>query len=75
MNEVYEIRSEYGDRYSYRPRSYDMACRVAYYMRKIAQWDGIGVVSATTGRYISEVHDPDTNKDHYARNVARRLLT
>ena len=72
---MFEIRNEYGDRYSYQPRSYDMACRVAYFMRKIAKWDGIGVVSTETGRYTSEVHDPDPAKDRYARDVARRLLT
>ena len=72
---MFEIRNEYGDRYPYSPRTYDMACRVAYFMRQIAQWDGIGVVSLETGRYISEVHDPDKDKDRYARNVARRLLS
>lgn len=71
---MFEIRNEYGDRYSYQPRSYDMACRVAYFMRKLANWDGIGVVSIETGRYISEVHYPDPSKDRYAKQVAKRLI-
>ena len=71
---MFEIRNEYGDLYPYKPRSYDMACRVAYFMRKIDKRPDIGVVSLETGRYISEVHYPDPAKDRYARNVARRLL-
>lgn len=71
---TYVIRNEYGDSYAYSPKSYDMACRVAYFMRKISGWDGIGVVSTETGRYTSEVFYTNPAKDRYARNVARRLL-
>ncbi len=71
---MFEIRNEYGTLYTYKPRSYDMACRVAYFMRKLTNWDGIGVVSKETGRYISEAHYPDPNKDRYAKQVAKRLI-
>lgn len=73
MQETYEIRDEYGTLYSYSPRSYDMACRVAFAMRKISGLE-IGVVSRATGRYTSEVFYDDIDKDRYALRIARRLV-
>lgn len=69
---MFEIRNEYGDLYRYSPRSYDMACRVAYCLRKLSGI-GIMVVSSETGRAISEVFNLDPGKDRYAMKVARRI--
>jgi hypothetical protein len=35
MQETYEIRNEYGTLYPYSPRSYDMACRVAFAITRV----------------------------------------
>ena len=69
---MFRIYDEYGSRYPYEPRTYDMACRVAYFLRTMVKHD-VWVVDSDTGRATSEVHYPDTNQDRYARNVARRL--
>ena len=72
-NRTYTIFTEYGDRFDYSPRSYDMAVRVAYFLRKLIDIE-ILVRDDFTGRATSEVHDADDRKDRYARTVARRLV-
>ena len=69
---MFKLYDEFGTPYRYTPRSYDMACRVAYYLCKLVEWD-IYVVDTSTKRRVSEVHYPDLRKDRYAQAVARRL--
>ena len=69
---AFEIRSEYGTLVNYAPRTYDMACRVAHFMRT---QDTIEYrVCNPNGRAMSEVFDHDARKDRYARSVARRFF-
>ncbi len=69
---MYEIRSEHGVLFDYAPKTYDMACRVAHFMRARVDFDLM--VCHANGRATSEVFDHQTNKDSYAKSVARRLL-
>ena len=73
VRKMFEIRDEYGSRFPYNPRSYDMACRVAFQLREMLDIE-VGVVSLETKRYTSEVFYEDHRKDSYTRNVAKRLL-
>jgi len=75
VKEMFEIRDEYGTKFPYNPKSYDMACRVAYQLREMLNGVSVGVVSSKTKRYTSEVFYNDPRKDSYARNVAKRLLS
>jgi len=68
---MFEIHTSTGLKLKYSPRSYDMACRVAHYVRELGQLE-CGVVSG--GRFVSEIVDADDHKDGYAASVARRLL-
>ena len=72
MTDKYEIRSKHGLLVPYKPRSYDMACRVAFYMRAESAWEYM--VNVVGGRCVSEVCDTDKSKDAYALRVAQRLL-
>jgi hypothetical protein len=68
---MFEIRSEYGTKVPYTPRTYDMACRVAHFMRTLA---GYEFLVCQNDRAVSEVFDHDARKDRYARTVARRFV-
>ena len=68
---AFEIRSEYGFKLPYAPRSYDMACRVAHFAREIG---GVNYMVCENNRAMSEVFDLDPSKDRYARSVARRFF-
>jgi hypothetical protein len=70
---AHEIRSEFGLLVHYQPRSYDMACRVAHYLREAGNIDFM-VCDTGTGRAMSEVVDGHSRKDNYAKGVAQRLL-
>jgi hypothetical protein len=72
VNDKYEIRSEHGTLLPYAPKSYDMACRVAHYLRSLAITEYR--VNVVGGRCVSEVCYMDRTKDRYAMRVARRLL-
>ena len=66
-----KIVSEYGTKLQYEPRSYDMACRVAHFVRERA---GVDYFVVDGGRAMSEVVKVDAAKDRYALGVARRLV-
>ena len=68
----YTIRTDRGIVLNYSPRKYDTACRVAHYLRENNDSD-FYVISPDTGRAMSEVFNVDTQKDNYAKGVARRL--
>jgi hypothetical protein len=70
----WKISNEYGYTIRYSPRSYDMGCRVAHFMRELTGDETWGLVSGETGRLTSEVSWPDSNKDRYARMVAGRFV-
>ena len=67
-----KIVSEYGTPLAYNPQSYDMACRVAHYVRELT--NGEYFVVGANGRATSEVFDHDARKDSYAKGVARGLV-
>ena len=68
---MFEIRSEYGTKIPYTPRTYDMACRVAHFMRKLTSYE---FMVCENNRAVSEVFDLDARKDRYAMTVARRFV-
>ena len=68
---MYRITSECGLTLNYAPRTYDMACRVAHFVRELG---GIEVRVCENNRCMSEVFYHDAVKDRYARSVARRFV-
>lgn len=69
---MFKIKTSCGMTFPYSPRSYDMACRVAYFLRQECPFEIL--VVGESGRAMSEVHEPDAQKDRYAKQVVRRLL-
>jgi len=71
---MFVIRDEYGSRIkggAY--ESYDLACRVAHFVRKLHGFE-IFVVDTCTGRATSEVHYSNLDLDLWACSEAKRLF-
>ena len=69
---MYKIFSMCGLELNYTSRSYDMACRVAHFVRELGL--DVGVVDTMTGRFVSEVSEPHDIKDLGAAEIAKRIL-
>ena len=70
---MYKVSDEYGTTLPLEFDSYDLACRFAHYERELGF--SVGVVSAETGRYVSEVFYADPLLDLRARRLARRVFS